>query len=150
MKKFKRERGFTLIETLFALFVFIMMSSLILQMFLIISPAQSKAKSLNMMEWELFLLNIKREVKMSSSSQVNHNQLRLMINDQVILIEQYQHLLRRRVDDKGHEVMLQGVKSFRVHQEDSFIVVTVKDESNRVYSEKIPLSYIGEGGVLHH
>lgn len=150
MKKFKRERGFTLIETLFALFAFIMMSSLILQMFLIISPAQSKAKSLNMMEWELFLLNIKREVKMSSSSQVNHNQLRLMLNNQVILIEQYQHLLRRRVDDKGHEVMLQGVKSFRVQQEDSFIIVTVKDESNRAYSEKIPLSYIGEGGVLHH
>ena len=147
MKKFKKERGFTLLETLFALFAFIIMSSLILQMFIVIAPVQTKAKSLNMMEWEIFLLNIKREVKISTSSQVNHNQLRLMVDNQVILIEQYQNLLRRRVDDEGHEVMLQGVKSFRVHQEDSFIIVTVKDERNHVYSEKIPLSYIGEGGV---
>ena len=146
MTKCNKEAGFTLIETLLSLLAFMVMSSLILQMMIIVTPSYSKVQSLNEMEWELFLLNIKREMKMSSSVHITNHTLQYVVNEQVISIEPYQNLLRRKVNNQGHEVMLHKVGDFRVHQEGIFIVMKVRDQSGQLYSEKVPLSYMNKGG----
>ena len=113
---------------------------------IIVTPSYSKVQSLNEMEWELFLLNIKREMKMSSSVHITNHTLQYVVNEQVISIEPYQNLLRRKVNNQGHEVMLHKVGDFRVHQEGIFIVMKVRDQSGQLYSEKVPLSYMNKGG----
>ncbi|MGM9926236.1 MAG: competence type IV pilus minor pilin ComGF [Bacillus sp. (in: firmicutes)] len=129
----RREQGFTLIEMLFSLVAFIIMAALILQTLLVIEPAKQHAKSLNQMEWEMFLNNIKREVRKGSQTTVSKTKIYISENQELAIIEQYGNVLRRRVDFSGHQVLLHNVKSFAVSKSNQLIVIKIIDTRNQEF-----------------
>ncbi|WP_335502886.1 competence type IV pilus minor pilin ComGF [Bacillus sp. JJ722] len=136
----KQERGFTLIEMLLSLVTFIIMATLLLQIVLVVQPVRPTSKVLNHMEWEIFLNNLKREVRRGDNTTVSEKRMYISNSNSITTIEQYGIMLRRRVDFSGHEVMLHNVKNFTVSKIDQMITVHVTDTSDNDY-EAILLTY---------
>lgn len=133
----RKERGFTLVEMLLSLFFFIIIATLLLQLMLVIQREIASKKQLNPLEWEIFLNNIKREVKRGSSNEVKNNKIYISADNRVASIEQYGYILRRRVNNTGHEVMLFNVKHFSAKKENNLIFITVVDRSDKQYSAQL-------------
>lgn len=136
----KQQRGFTLIEMLLSLAVFIIIAALVLQIVLVVQPARPTSKVLNHMEWEVFLNNLKREVRRGDDTTVSKTRMYISNSNSITTIEQYGIMLRRRVDFSGHEVLLHNVKNFTVSKLDQIITINVTDMSDKKY-EAILLTY---------
>jgi len=136
---YKREQGFTLIEMLLSILIVIIIAHLILQTMLVLVPQTQKAKGINSREWELFLMNVKREIKSGESVQVSSNKLAILTSfpEEVTSIHRYKNLIRRQVDFKGHEVLLHNVKSLHVEQKDYYIKMTVIDLNDQIFSANL-------------
>jgi competence protein ComGF len=121
----RKDEGFTLLESLIALFCIMMIVILFLQtatsLRLLIMPNQS----FHLQEWELFLNQLKKEVHNSTSITVQNNKLNMISENNLILIENYNDKIRRRVNGQGHEVMLQNIISSEFEMRDSGIFVKV-------------------------
>ena len=130
----RTERGFTLIELLLSLDVFLILTSLTLQIYLTIQPMKPSIKAINKMEWEIFCHNVNREISNSTNQTIRNNQLYLTYEDYVSSIEQYGYIVRRRVNNTGHETLLYNIKSFSVTREQQFITLKITDHKEQVYS----------------
>lgn len=64
-------------------------------------------------EWNLFLIQLRKEIRTSDEWGLSGNKLNLFVNQEMVMYEQYGSSLRRRVDNKGHEVVLQNLKEIR-------------------------------------
>lgn len=106
---------------------------------LVLVPQTQKAKGINSREWELFLMNVKREIKSGESVQVSSNKLAILTSfpEEVTSIHRYKNLIRRQVDFKGHEVLLHNVKSLHVEQKDYYIKMTVIDLNDQIFSANL-------------
>ncbi|WP_042345991.1 ComGF family competence protein [Bacillus massiliigorillae] len=116
------------------------MATLILQIVLVIEPARPSSKSLNPMEWEVFINNVMREVRRGDTTTVTSTKVYINNSGSITMIEQYGIMLRRRVDYSGHEVLLHNVKHFTVSKIDSMIKINVIDTNDKAY-EAAFLSY---------
>ena len=63
-------------------------------------------------EWTLFTQSLKRELWSGKDIVVEPNKISFTLNDERISYEKYQQSIRRRVNDTGHEVVLQSVHFF--------------------------------------
>lgn len=82
---------------------------------------------LQRMEWEVFISQVKKEVRMSDTITINHNRLLLNSNGKNIIYEQYGPSIRRRVDLKGHEIYLQNIKSVTFEKLNQGVKISVQD-----------------------
>ena len=82
---------------------------------------------LQKMEWEVFIAQVKKEVRMSDSMSVNGNKLYLKNKGQTILYQQYNSNVRRRVDLKGHEIMLQNIENVKFEKVTQGVKISVQD-----------------------
>ncbi len=137
MTLLKQENGFTMIEMLFALSITLIVAHLFLQSMLVLQPMRENNQELNPLEWELFLHNLKREVKKAENSTVVNGNLFLQFEGSQYSVEKYKNLLRQRVNGVGHVVLLHNVKNYNVEKEEHFINLTVYDLSNKQYSAKL-------------
>ena len=96
MTLLKQENGFTMIEMLFALSITLIVAHLFLQSMLVLQPMRENNQELNPLEWELFLHNLKREVKKAENSTVVNGNLFLQFEGSQYSVEKYKNLLRQR------------------------------------------------------
>lgn len=130
-------RGFTLVEMLFAFSVFSVIVALLpLMVQLIIQDRPLEARA-HRFEWEVFISQIKKEVRMSQRVTVNNQQIQLDKDGQIIIYEKYGSNLRRRVDGKGHEILMQKVDFFRFKGLPNGVLVEVMDSYGNEYREEI-------------
>jgi competence protein ComGF len=87
------------------------------------------------MEWEVFTSQIKKEIRMSTSITVLNQTLLLQKDGQTIFYEKYGTNLRRRVDYKGHEILLQNVGTFQFEKIGNGIRVKLVDKYGHEYRE---------------
>ena len=59
-----------------------------------------------------------------------------MTRGKVVTIERYKNIVRRQVEERGHEVMLQNIADFHVEQDGSVIIVQVMDDEGLSYTRK--------------
>lgn len=125
-------QGFTMLEMLFSFSIFCLITSLLPILFQILFTENSIEGRIQRMEWELFVSQLKKEVQASDFVDVVNGKLTLRRGGQIITFEPYQTVLRRRVDGKGHEVVLQNVEMVSFNKDSSELRVEVKD----IYQEK--------------
>ena len=89
------------------------------------------------MEWEVFSAQIKKEIRVSRKITVNNQLLLLDKDGQTISYEKYGTNIRRRVDFKGHEILLQRVNTFRFEKIINGVRVYVVDQYGNEYWEEI-------------
>ncbi|MBK5442531.1 competence type IV pilus minor pilin ComGF [Peribacillus sp. TH24] len=119
----RKNDGFTIIEMLFSLMILMTTSIFILQLFSIIHTQLESKDKLHPKEWEIFTMQMQQEVRGAKSQDVIENKLYLLSGDQLSFIEQYEDKLRRRVNGKGHEVILQNISKFKVEKDGNVIVL---------------------------
>ncbi|MGN1387135.1 MAG: competence type IV pilus minor pilin ComGF [Bacillus sp. (in: firmicutes)] len=133
----KRENGFTLIEMLLSLTIMLIVAHLFLQSMFVVQPLQKNEREMNPLEWELFLHNLKRDIRMAESSSVAGNTLYYFTNGKQYSVSMYNNIMRRQADGKGHVIMLHNVGSFKAEETGRFIKVTVTDLSNKKYNANL-------------
>ncbi|WP_409301652.1 competence type IV pilus minor pilin ComGF [Peribacillus sp. SCS-155] len=139
-------KGFTLIEMMLALSVFIFVAAFVLQSFVFLSGKMGGKGGIDNKEWEIFLSQAKSEIWQSSSRKTEQGKLYLVIGTDVVLIEKYQNMLRRRLNNTGHEIMLQNVYGFDVEWNGSLVNMTVRDKYGKEFQCSIrPILFAGAG-----
>jgi len=110
--RYMNEKGFTFVEMLFAFSVFLLTIHLTLSIIPTIHIQSTIGNSEEIMEWEMFIHQSKQELRGSRHFKVTSNKL-VFINahNEMVEYEKYKHLLRRKVEGKGHEVILQNIDS---------------------------------------
>ncbi|MGN1400707.1 MAG: competence type IV pilus minor pilin ComGF [Bacillus sp. (in: firmicutes)] len=139
MRKGMAQSGFTLIEMLVSLMTFILIVSLVIQVLAVVRQHPVESKGLNPMEWELFLLDVKREARLSVSPVAIDDKLAMVQSGRLVSIEQYGTILRRRVNHSGHEILLQNVRDVRFEVASYGIALSVTDLEGQHYSAVLPI-----------
>ena len=135
--KYLNEAGFTLVEMLLAFSIFLTLVSFLPLISRIMLQDQLLENRIQRMEWEVFSAQIKKEIRVSKKITVNNQLLLLEKDGQTISYEKYGTNIRRRVDFKGHEILLQRVSNFRFENIINGVRVYVVDQYGNVYWEEI-------------
>lgn len=132
MSWYRNNYGFTFVEMIIAFSVFLLIISFFPIGLRFIYQDEFVEDSLQSMEWEVFQAQLKKEIRMSEDVTVGSNKLTLRKNEQTILYEKYGASIRRRVDFKGHEIVMQNVKSVafeKLMKGVQIVVVTTLDQT---------------------
>lgn len=124
-----------MLEMLFSFSVFCMVASFLPLMFNILFQQQSIDGRIQEMEWGLFVNQLKKEIQSSDYVDVVKGELAVINGEDVVTFQKYEALLRRRVNGKGHEVVLQNIRSVNFQRLGRAIhiqVVTHFDQKNEV------------------
>lgn len=133
VNRLKSEKGFTMLEMLFAFSIFCLTSSFLPLLFGLIFHEHSIESRIQKLEWELFLSQLKIEIHASEDVKVVNNVLVLTNGELSVSYQQYNNQIRRRVDKKGHEIVLQNVASVFFLERDRGVVIKVEDQYNHDY-----------------
>ena len=130
----QNDRGYSFINMLLSFFIYtIIITSLTLILHFLISNAQHP-DDLKPFEWELFVIQLQRELKEASDINVNRTEVTLTNKEgQDVSINHYQNLIRRQVFGRGHEIFLLNVKNVEFQQVNSGVSLTVKSDSGKIY-----------------
>ena len=135
---FHNNKGFTLAEMLLSLSVLGLIVTFIAGMTPLICYHQYSGEIHDQMEWEMFINQIKKEIRMSEKIEFTpYNRVLLWNGDRNILYEKYGNRIRRRVDGRGHQIILFKIKQFSYGKMEHGITITVLHENGRLYEAKI-------------
>jgi competence protein ComGF len=135
--KYLNEAGFTLLEMLLAFSIFVTLVSFLPVVTQIMLQDHLHEDRIQRMEWEVFSAQIKKEIRVSKKITVSNQILLLDKDGQTISYEKYGTNIRRRVDFKGHEILLQKVNTFRFEKLTNGVLVYVDDLYGHEYWEEI-------------
>jgi competence protein ComGF len=130
--------GFTYIELLIVIIILMTITSLFPLLFTIIAEWTVKPSSLHPFEWEIAVSQLTMEIREAEEVTIENGSLRLRnIYQDVIQYERYGHVIRRRVNGQGHEVILQNIDRLGFFYITNGIRIFVVDLDGHVYEKKI-------------
>ncbi|MFP7733117.1 competence type IV pilus minor pilin ComGF [Priestia aryabhattai] len=134
----KSEKGFTLVEMLVSFTLFLIIVSFLPIIIPLAKQTYNPDFSMNEMEWEIFINQLAMEYREAKEVKIHASTLTLkMENNQIITYERYEDKVRRRVDESGHEVVLQHIKSIMYEQQKERLLIRSTDGVNKVREETI-------------
>lgn len=131
---YQNEHAFTLVEMLFAFSVFLIIVFFISPIFQLMLNHRDLEGRLQDMEWEVFCSQIKKEIRMSTNAEVADRNLVLSEDQGKVTFEKYENSIRRRVNDTGHEIVLQNVSQVMFTRLKNAIKISVKDLNGKDYT----------------
>lgn len=136
----RENKGFTLIETMLSLFLLSIVIFLFPLIFSFFSPIKSNDK-LSLKEVELFYMQISREIHGAKSVRIDGEKLFVRLKtDEEASYEQYNNLIRRRLQNTGHEVLLQNIHSVKFNiLKHNLISIKVTGKNGEIYKRKFVL-----------
>ncbi|MEH7399561.1 competence type IV pilus minor pilin ComGF [Gottfriedia acidiceleris] len=139
MKKLKNEKGFTLLETLFSLVLFLMIISISTSSIKSFVKRNYSYKSVNRLELDNFIKEVQKEANKSIGFTV-HSDLLLFeeFNQVTISYRKYATIIRRQRLGLGHEIVLQNIRDIKFEQiSERQILVKVIDLNGGIYEKTI-------------
>ncbi|OZM57659.1 hypothetical protein CIB95_04620 [Lottiidibacillus patelloidae] len=138
----KQTKGFTLLEMLISFSCFLVLISLLP---IIINgmhiPKHLTGNWLKPMEVHLFFEQVGLELRQTRSLTNQWGRLLLTKDDgSVVTIERYGNYIRRRVNNKGHDVMLTNVKSMTFRIVSNGVEIQVTGLNGSKYQKRISLT----------
>ncbi|WP_159103120.1 competence type IV pilus minor pilin ComGF [Paenilisteria weihenstephanensis] len=139
------KEAFTLLESLFSLLILIIVTSFIP---LIFQSYQSVLKVMDVdknYEWQLFMNQTRKEIYQGTGFIVTDHAIIFSSQSKQIKYEGYQNMVRRSVDNKGHEPLLTTIKQDKwTKTNDGRLIYEVTFEDN---IKLIACFYVQEGGI---
>lgn len=139
MRKLLNEVGFTILETLMSLIIFMVIISITtssLNSFLNRNQIQG---TLNRLEWDNFINEVQKEVNTSIDQKVYNDML--IIEDSLQVTSSYRKyatIVRRQKLGTGHEIVLQNVSNIYFEKSGRYqISIKVVDLTGGVYEKNI-------------
>ncbi|GEL06925.1 ComGF family competence protein [Salisediminibacterium halotolerans] len=146
-------KGFTLIETMFALLLMLMFAALFLTTAYVFFFADQLGSHHGEEELGIFMTDMKRLFDRSEDYWVSEDGKVLQIierdREEITSFELYEDKIRRRVSGSGHVVWMQFVEDFRVYEERSGIRFEITLEG-KIYHRSLihPSLSKGSGGSV--
>ncbi|MEL3974071.1 competence type IV pilus minor pilin ComGF [Rossellomorea oryzaecorticis] len=138
-------KGFTLLDAMLSFLVFSIISlgfPLVIKGF---ETIQKESVPPRYYEWNLFSQSLRTELRGGSNFLISSGAVSYVSRGETINYERYQDSIRRQVDERGHEVVLQGVDSFEISEVPQGIRIDVIFEEGEIvesefyyYKEKAP------------
>ncbi len=135
--KVSNNKGFTIVEMMIAFSAFLLIASFIPLCFRLFYHDGFVEKRLQRMEWEVFINQAKKEIRMGEGISVENNRLTFVKSGQSVNYEKYGSNIRRRVGSKGHEIMLQNIKTVTFEQVVNGVEISVQDQFDQSQSQVI-------------
>ncbi|MEH7452206.1 competence type IV pilus minor pilin ComGF [Gottfriedia acidiceleris] len=139
MKKLQNEKGFTLLETLFSLVLFLMIISISTSSIKSFVKRNYSYESVNRLELDNFIKEVQKEANKSISFTV-HSDLLLFeeFNQVTISYRKYATIIRRQRLGLGHEIVLQNIRDIKFEQiSERQILIKVIDLNGGIYEKTI-------------
>ncbi|WP_353618713.1 competence type IV pilus minor pilin ComGF [Bacillus sp. ISL-37] len=140
------ERGFTMVEMLLSVLLFLLIASMLPLGMKIILNHRVADTVVRKMEWEVFNSQVKKEIRSAQQLTVQTDKLLMKVDGQFILYEKYASSMRRRVNYQGHEILVQNLSSFSFGKIADGVEIKAKDVQGKDYSVRIHQFY-QTGGV---
>lgn len=138
VKLLKSESGYTLAEMLFSFSVWLYVVTLIAMFIPFIYVNTQFSNEVEEKEWEIFLHQSKLELRGARQiTAVNQRLTFINFSNERVDYEQYGQLIRRRVDGKGHEILLHFVQSVEFKKQANHIEISVRTVNKQKFSAKI-------------
>lgn len=136
-RKVLNEQGYTLIESIFQLMVYVVFSSFFILLILWTTQFQNATFAKEQTEWELFVQDLLSYIAEGDLVQVINegSGIRVFRGDQAIDIEKYEKFIRKQVNELGHEPMLTNVKTVHFILNESYLTIQVEFE-NGIHKER--------------
>lgn len=122
------ERGYTLVESLLQLVTFFVFAQLFLLITLWTQQFQASVFSKEQTEWELFVNDLSQYLSGASAVRIMNSGQGIQVyrDDKVVDIERYQQMIRKQVQELGHEPMLLNIQSAQFIAKSSTVLVKVQ------------------------
>jgi competence protein ComGF len=111
----KNQEGYTLLHALFTLSIFLVVASSIPAVLTGFSMIERKLDPSIDYEWNLFIHQFRLEFRGAEDIGVTNSSITFTKNGEEILYEKYGNHLRRRVNKKGHEIVLGPLDELELH-----------------------------------
>ncbi len=146
MRRSRLDKGFTMLEVLFAMGLFSLLAFFMTSMLISINKwIEVEDVSVDRMEWNAFIRQLDQEIQQASAwSSLNPQILSLKAGAAQISYEPYGKIIRRRVGGEGHEVILQNVKNYSFQINGDELTVMVQKQNGGQFEKKIYKRYIYE------
>lgn len=127
--KIKLDGGFTFLESIFQLFVLLLVIPFVTMLYSWLYDLQVDIKHEDL-EWEMFIFEMRKYIENSdlvflTPSSVNLTSIGIN-GSEVTKISRYGTYIRKQVDSKGHVPLLMGVKTVNFEQKGDFLSITVE------------------------
>lgn len=130
----KYEDGFTLINSLLRLFLISISLPILVFVFTKIKVISNEE---SLMVNQLFFILQNESFTAEDVYQIG-NRLYFKLNHvEVATIEQYNNVLRRRVDNRGHEIYLRNIQSFHLEPLNYGINIKIETEKGDIYERTL-------------
>ncbi len=123
------ENGFTLIDSLLLLQIFMMVALLFPLIIKTYGMIDNSLAPSSTYEWNLMIAQFRDEFLKSEKIEVKDQLVKLTIGNSIISYEVYGTNIRRRVDLQGHEIVLQDASNIKFEENDSSLYLRVKFEN---------------------
>lgn len=121
------QSGFTLLEAIFSIFIITVIMSLLPLMYHWFSAIDRSLSPEEDFEWNIFLIQLRDELRTADSFRSGSKERIYLLKNRIsIKYERHSWNIRRQVEDKGHEVVLQNVRKFEVKEEAPMLAIHVE------------------------
>lgn len=139
VKSWSNNRGFTLLEIMFTLFI---LSAIVFlfPLFIELMRSQEQTNLLNSKEVEIFFMQLSKEIHSATCIQVHSNTLYITHKDgKTATYARYGTNVRRQVNGTGQERALQNIKTIAFKANESIVTVQIEGESGNKFERKLTL-----------
>lgn len=118
--------GFTVMEAILVMFILsiiMMIFPLLFQTIIAITQSLQVAEDY---EWNLFLIDLRHELQNVDEVVVFQERIHLLRENMLVTYERYGETIRRRVNNSGHEVVLQQVKQLHFYKDQQLLTLEIE------------------------
>jgi len=131
---YQNEQGYTFLNMLLSFIVYAIIISSLSMVFHFLMSHSQHSYDLKPFEWELFTVQLHRELKDATDIQVKDEQLSFKNKlGEIVTVQQYKNLIRRQVNGKGHEIYLFRVKDIELNKIEDGIKIKVFSNFGKDY-----------------
>ncbi|MBX9973009.1 prepilin-type N-terminal cleavage/methylation domain-containing protein [Cytobacillus firmus] len=132
--KYFNNNGFTMLEMLFAFSIFLMIVSFLPVSFNFLFQDWKMEARTQRLEWHVFINQLKKEIRLADTANISPVSIVLTIDGKSVIYEKYGSNLRRRVDMKGHEIVLQKLDAITFSTFNGGVEINVSDNFDQKHS----------------
>lgn len=137
IKVTRNEEGFTLIESLFSLYILTFVTTLFI-MLLSTLFFKHNEQAIHPFELENAIIQIQNEYREANEWSVDKNSVQMTTRyDELVTYSLYNNLIRRQVAGRGHEVLLQNVSTLKCEQLDNGVKFIIIDLKGKIFVRNI-------------
>lgn len=129
----RNEKGFTFVEMLVTFSILIVILSFITPFLGVVF--RDNSDQFNKLEWQILIQQMKMEIREAKDITISNNGSVFYTNEtgDSISFEKYNDKIRRRVNLKGHEVLLQQISDVRFEPRPNGFLISVLTVDGKTY-----------------